>query len=195
MRSACYFIANVLKFNLFSKIYPFIYWNYKQTFQEIFGSAEVEISHLEKQLIFREEQIEKLRAKCSLLQIELSSAFDASDQKLTDSISATNFAQKSLIVEKDKEDDRSEITEVEKSVEDDDDDDANFLHEIKENDNEWKRYPESIMKNQKKPRKSVKKKRNHKEGLESLESSAMIISSLNHELMLLMQVLILIFYC
>ncbi|KAL3998697.1 hypothetical protein ACH3XW_16070 [Acanthocheilonema viteae] len=154
----------------------------KRLREEIFGSAEDEISRLEKQLNYREQQIEKLTAKCSLLQVELSSMFDAPDQKIASSVFAMNFVKKSFIPEEGKTDDRSEV-ELEESVEDD----VNLSGKIKECDTEWKTYPEGILKTQKKPLKLAEKKEEHGRGLESLEASALIISSLNHELMLLMQ--------
>ncbi|VDN94945.1 unnamed protein product [Brugia pahangi] len=149
---------------------------------EIFGSAESEINRLEKQINFREQQIEKLTAKCSLLQIELSTAFNTSEDKLEDSVSATNSVEKFLVEEFEKRDDRSS-SEVEKCT----DDSANILHEMKENDVECKPNSESLLKIHKRLIKSGKKKKEYEGSLESLEASAMIISSLNHELMLLMQ--------
>ncbi|MCP9260394.1 hypothetical protein DINM_003748 [Dirofilaria immitis] len=137
--------------------------------EETFGSAEVEINRLEKQLNFRERQIEKLTAKCSLLQAELSSAFDVSNQKLANDISATNSVQKSSLPEKD---------------EAFNEDGVDSLQEVKEDIVESKK---KIMKIQKRPIQSGKRKVKHEIGLESLEASAMIISSLNHELMRLMQ--------
>uniref|UniRef100_A0A158Q734 Nucleoprotein TPR n=1 Tax=Elaeophora elaphi TaxID=1147741 RepID=A0A158Q734_9BILA len=156
----------------------------KRLREKIFGNAEDEISRLEKQLNFREQQIEKLTAKCSLLQIELSSAFDASDQKLVGSVPAMGSVTKSLIPERDKTDDRGGI-ETEKSA-----DDANFLREMKKSDVERKAFSGEILKAQKRPllRKDLGRKKKEYDGdLENLEASAMIISSLNHELMLLMQ--------
>lgn len=138
---------------------------------------------MEKQLNFREKQIEKLTAKCSLLQVELSSTFDVSDQKLTDSVSTRKSVQESLITKEEMVDERSEMEE-EKSTEDD----VKFLREVKESDIP-ESYPEDVLKTQKRPLKLKEKKKKYEEGLESLEASAMIISSLNHELMLLMQVL------
>ncbi|EJW87170.1 hypothetical protein WUBG_01920 [Wuchereria bancrofti] len=149
---------------------------------EIFGSAESEINRLEKQINFREQQIEKLTAKCSLLQIELSTAFDTSHYKLEDSVSATNSVEKSLVEEYGKGNDRSS-SEVEKSA----DDSANILHKMEENDVEYKPNSESLLKTHKRLVKSGKKKKEYEGSLESLEASAIIISSLNHELMLLMQ--------
>ncbi|EJD75219.1 hypothetical protein LOAG_17587 [Loa loa] len=148
---------------------------------EIFGSAEIEISRLEKQLKFREQQIEKLTAKCSLLQIELSSAFDNSDHKLAGSVPATNSAEKSLILEECKTD-RSG-NELENSIEGG----VNVLCETKGIDVKCQEYLEDTLRTKKIPVKLGEKKRKYKEGLENLEASAMIISSLNHELMLLMQ--------
>uniref|UniRef100_A0A914XZL8 Uncharacterized protein n=1 Tax=Panagrolaimus superbus TaxID=310955 RepID=A0A914XZL8_9BILA len=49
-----------------------------------FGDADEEIKHLERQMRFREEQIEELTTKCSLLQIEL--------QKYDDDISPEKLA-------------------------------------------------------------------------------------------------------
>ncbi|VDO24731.1 unnamed protein product, partial [Brugia timori] len=149
---------------------------------EIFGSAESEINRLEKQINFREQQIEKLTAKCSLLQIELSTAFNTSEDKLEDSVSATNSVEKLLVEEFEKGDDRSS-SEVEKCT----DDSANILHEMKENDVECKPNSENLLKIHKRLIKSGRKKKEYEGSLESLEASAMIISSLNHELMLLMQ--------
>ncbi|VDO60099.1 unnamed protein product [Onchocerca flexuosa] len=165
---------------------------------ELFGSAEVEISRLEKQLNFREQQIEKLTARCSLLQVELNSAFDASDQKLVLGKSKITKSEITSGIEREKytEDDdvnaRREIREIreikekeEKHVEDE-------IDEIKESDVEKKTHSE-VLKIHKRPKYPGKKQAEYEKGLESLEASAMIISSLNHELMLLMQVLILIF--
>ncbi|CAG9536049.1 unnamed protein product [Cercopithifilaria johnstoni] len=158
----------------------------KRLREEIFGSAEDEISRLEKQINFREQQIEKLTAKCSLLQVELSSTFDVSDQKLEGFIPVMNSVEKSLIPVQDKVDDRSEIEPAESLLKPAEDA-VNFLPEMKESDSECKAYPEGILKVHKRPLKLRKKKEEYEGSLKSLEASAMIISSLNHELMLLMQ--------
>lgn len=138
----------------------------------------MEINRLERQLDFREKQIERLTAKCSLLQIELSSITDTSGSIFPD----PDAQEKSVIAEYDKAVGRSEKMESEECAED------HRRSEMKEGD-DGAESPTDILKVRKRPGKVSWGKRKECVGsLDSLEASALIIASLNHELMLLMQV-------
>uniref|UniRef100_A0A915Q455 Nucleoprotein TPR/MLP1 domain-containing protein n=1 Tax=Setaria digitata TaxID=48799 RepID=A0A915Q455_9BILA len=149
---------------------------------EIFGSAEAEINRLEKQLCFREQQIEKLTTECSLLQAELNSVSVAPyrKQKLGNPADVTDSTQESTVVKHEVKYEKNERKEEEPIQ-----DDVNFNDDISEKnvDNVTQLIIDSRI--EKRPAIQSSEKKNG--SLESLEASAMIISSLNRELMLLLQ--------
>lgn len=134
-----------------------------------FGDADKEIRHLEAQLKFRDNQIQKLNAKCSLLQIEI--------EKLEDGVGSKRPVKKDKTI---------------KSIQYESDDEGRKPRETLKTQNEKAIEPlgeETNIETIKEEAKIVKVERItiSQEKLDELEAYASIIASLNHEVMQLIK--------
>ncbi|TKR95339.1 hypothetical protein L596_009520 [Steinernema carpocapsae] len=134
---------------------------YRQT---LFGPADTEIKRLEKQLEFRDTQIEKLTNKCSLLHVELAELHE--------------FGRRPSLPEAEEEEDVREEDNSSSGV--DSRSTENSLATILEPELPGVVVTEKISRI-KKPRKI------RREELDTFEASAMLISALNYEVMKLIQ--------
>ncbi|VDM37590.1 unnamed protein product [Toxocara canis] len=135
-----------------------------------FGSAESEISRLEVQLKFRDVQIEKLTTKCSLLQAELASYIERD----AGTVASDYDAVAALCEEAETKQYETQTGETLKKVTAD-----------KGIETERASSPGSTKMEIQQRRVAEEKLKGR--ALDSWEASAMLISSLNYELMLLMQ--------
>ncbi|KAK0422627.1 hypothetical protein QR680_007683 [Steinernema hermaphroditum] len=139
---------------------------YRQT---LFGSADSEIKRLEKQLEFRDAQIEKLTNKCSLLHVELAELHE--------------FGRRTSKLE-------PEIDEEEEGHEEDA---SSSGVDSRSTENSIATVPEPEVIERiatvvpERPRKTERIKRIRKEELDTFEASAMLISALNYEVMKLIE--------
>uniref|UniRef100_A0AC34EZV0 Uncharacterized protein n=1 Tax=Panagrolaimus sp. ES5 TaxID=591445 RepID=A0AC34EZV0_9BILA len=135
-----------------------------------FGDADEEIKHLERQIRYREEQIEELTTKCSLLQIELQKYEDSPPAKLPSespkpvTVPKTPPRRRGPIIKKPVQ--RPPTTIISKPPK---------IVEIEEDEFEESETTAP-------PRREISESY-----LNDVEASAMIISSLNYELMRVLQ--------
>ncbi|VDN01812.1 unnamed protein product [Thelazia callipaeda] len=159
----------------------------------VYGNSEPEIAHLEKQLSFREKQIEKLTTRCSMLQIELSNKHFHTEiaQKSSENANfSLNCGSERTVIEEDAKIEGNE-KELKKCARDQkkkcpdqmSKDQRNFCDYAKKDEESSK-----ILNMREDKKEECERSRDGLDNcLQSWEASAMIISSLNRELMLLIQ--------
>uniref|UniRef100_A0AC34R4D8 Uncharacterized protein n=1 Tax=Panagrolaimus sp. JU765 TaxID=591449 RepID=A0AC34R4D8_9BILA len=149
----------------------------------IFGDADDEIKNLEQQIGFRDEQIKELTTKCSLLQIELERYVGvevSSPRKMKNEekhVNKVGKVDKTGKKDLDEKGGRKDVSKEEKPV----------IPPSKTMESEISSSSESIEEVSKSP--ILPKKEMTEKYLNDVEASAMIISSLNYELMKVMKVI------